>query len=50
MEKGQILPEKLVTWWDIAKGVGEVALEFLTKQIVHEPKPSESDHYRVPED
>lgn len=33
--------------WDIAKGVGEIALDFLTKQVVHEPQPFESDHYHA---
>jgi hypothetical protein len=29
-------PEKLVGWFDIAKGVGEIALEFVTKRHLHE--------------
>lgn len=45
------MPEKLVSWLDIARGVGQVAMQTLAglvKQVAHEPKPYESDHYQGP--
>lgn len=35
-------PEKVVGWFDIAKGLGELALEFVTKQFLYE---TPSDHF-----
>jgi hypothetical protein len=38
MEREQIpFPDKLVGWFDIAKGLGEIALELVTKRHFTEP-------------
>lgn len=36
-------PDRLVTYWDIAKGVGEVVLHTVTDQFLHE---TPSDHFK----
>lgn len=50
MEKA-IYPEKLVNWFDIARGAGEVAVQTIVRFVRHvntEPRPSHSEHYRGP--
>lgn len=42
-------PERIITLWDIAKGVGQVVLHTLFDQIHHDPSPAMSDHWRPPE-
>ena len=42
-------PERMVSWSDIARGLGQVALETIknaAKHIITEPQPYHSDHYR----
>ncbi len=37
LDNKNFMPERLITWFDLIKGVGEVALEFLTERHVSEP-------------
>lgn len=47
MDREQIpFPDKLITWYDLAKGVGEVVLHAAFDLIHHEAKPTESEHYQ----
>lgn len=39
------IPEKLVNWYDIAKGVGEVILHAAFDVIHHEAHASDSEHF-----
>lgn len=41
-----IMPENLIGWWDIVHGLGEVALEFLTKRFTSEAEPYLSEHFK----
>lgn len=48
-EPKSILPEKLITYYDIIKGLGEITLGSIKKLLTHittEPEPYLSDHYR----
>lgn len=43
-EKQIPFPDRLVGWYDIAKGVGEVILHAVTDQLLHEVP---SDHFKA---
>lgn len=45
----QIMPEKLVSWVDIARGVGEVALQTVRRMLErhHETPQHRPEHYRL---
>jgi len=37
---------KIVNWWDIAKGLGEFALELVTKRHTQTPEEYMSTHFK----
>lgn len=39
-------PERLIGWFDIAKGVGQVIIESMFYRHHDEPRPSMSEHYK----
>lgn len=46
-------PEKLVSWTDIAKGAGEVALQTIVRFVRHvttEPTDAHSEHFKKDKD
>lgn len=42
-------PERVIGWFDIARGIGEVILHAAFDFIHHEAKPTESDHFHETE-
>jgi hypothetical protein len=44
-EQNGIHLDKIITWYDLAKGVGEVVLHFVFDSIHREAHPSDSEHY-----
>ena len=43
-------PERLVNWYDIAKGAGSVALHFIFDQIRRDPTPNNVVPFERPDD